>query len=346
MKAPEQTLEALAAISQSTLDGDPDLRIHDLAAPEDAGPGMLCFVSDAYAHVLSTTKASVVLLTQQMRAHFPGPALIHPNPRLAFARIAQRFARDRHPWPEPGVHPTACLHPQATVAPTASVGPYAVVDAGAVIADHVRIESHVRVGSGACIGPHSHLHSHVVIGHDVILADHVVVQPHAVVGSEGFGFEPDEQGHWQKVPQLGTVRVGSHCDIGAHTTIDRGALGDTVLGDGVLLDNHIQIAHNVHIGAHTAIAACTGVAGSAIIGAHCLIGGHSGINGHIHLVDRTHITGMSMVTRSTKKPGVYSSGIPACENTLWRKNSVRFHNLDALAQRVRTLEKALKEKKT
>ena len=215
---------------------------------------------------------------------------------------------------------------------------------GAVIHAGVQLAGGCFVGAGSVIGADSRLSANVVVCHDVTIGERVKIAAGAVIGSDGFGLA-NEGGQWLNVPQLGGVRIGNDVDVGANTTIDRGALDDTVLEEGVRLDNQIQVAHNVHIGAHTAIAGCVGISGSARIGKHCMIGGGSGIVGHLEIADHVIVTGMTMVTKSITKPGVYSSGVPAQENDVWNRNYARFRQLDRLARKVHSMERNLTAEK-
>jgi UDP-3-O-[3-hydroxymyristoyl] glucosamine N-acyltransferase len=222
---------------------------------------------------------------------------------------------------------------------TAWVGPHCIVEKGAVIHAGAQLAGGCFIGSGSVVGADSRLSANVVICHDVIIGERVHILPGAVIGSDGFGLA-NEDGRWLNVPQLGSVRVGNDAEIGSNTTIDRGALDDTVLEEGVRLDNQIQVAHNVHIGAHTAIAGCVGISGSAKIGKYCMIGGGAGIVGHLEITDHVVITGMTMVTKSITKPGVYSSGVPAQENDAWNRTYARMRQLDRLARKVNALERS------
>jgi UDP-3-O-[3-hydroxymyristoyl] glucosamine N-acyltransferase len=230
------------------------------------------------------------------------------------------------------VHASAVVGEGARIAASASVGPHCVVDAEAEIGEGAILGPHCIVGRGSVVGAQSRLVARVTLVQDVRLGKRVLIHPGAVIGADGFGiaFAKD---HWEKVPQLGGVVVGDDCEIGANTTIDRGALGDTVLEEDVRLDNQIQIAHNVFIGAHTAMAGCAAVAGSARIGRYCLIGGAAGILGHLEVADRVTVTAMSLVTHSLREPGEYSSGTPIQENRHWRRNAARFKHLDDFVRR-------------
>jgi len=242
----------------------------------------------------------------------------------------------------PGVHPTAVVSPAAKVASTASIGPHAVVEAGAMIGEGVYIGAGCYVGAHATIGAKTRLVAHVVMGERCVAGNDCLFHPGAVIGSDGFGFAKDGE-QWQKVPQLGRVVIGNKVEVGANTTIDRGALNDTVIGDGVKLDNQIQIAHNVRIGENTAIAACVGIAGSTIIGKRCTLGGQAGVTGHLEIVDDVHVTAGSLVTSSIAQPGVYSSSLKAEPVEKWRRNAARLHHLDEIVRRLAKLEERLQQ---
>jgi len=239
-----------------------------------------------------------------------------------------------------GIHTSASLEADCSVNASAWVGPHCIIEQGAVIHAGVQLAGGCFIGADSVIGTDSKLSANVVIGHAVTIGERVKIAAGAVIGSDGFGLA-NEAGQWLNVPQLGSVRIGNDVDVGANTTIDRGALEDTVLEDGVRLDNQIQVAHNVHIGAHTAIAGCVGISGSARIGKHCMIGGGSGIVGHLEITDHVVITGMTMVTRSITTAGVYSSGVPAQENDAWNRNYARFRQLDKLARKVQSIERTV-----
>jgi UDP-3-O-[3-hydroxymyristoyl] glucosamine N-acyltransferase len=322
------------------LRGDGEARVRGVATLVSAQPGQLAFLANPrYAAALRETRAGVVVLRAEHAASCPVPALVAADPYLAYARIAALF--ERVPAAQPGVHPSAVVEPGARIAASASIGPFCTVAAGAVIEDGVVLGPHCVIGEDCVVGAQSRLVARVTLVARVKLGKRVLVHPGAVLGADGFGIAND-RGHWVKVPQLGGVRVGDDCEIGANTTIDRGALEDTVLEEDVRLDNQIQIAHNVTIGAHTAMAGCSAVAGSARVGRHCLIGGGAGVLGHLEIADRVTITAMSLVTHSIRAPGDYSSGVPLQESPKWRRNAARFKQLDELARRVAALEKEKK----
>ncbi len=307
-----------------------------LATLQNASETQLSFFDNKkYRSQLRATRAAAVILRQSDAADCPVPCLVSDKPYLAYASISALFAR--HNTAASGVHPTALVHPEASVAPTASIGAYAVVESGAIVSADAIIGAGCVIGQNAFIGCRSRLYPRVVLYHDVRLGDDVTVHSGVVIGADGFGYAPDA-GEWRKIHQLGSVVIGDRVEIGANTCIDRGALDDTVIGDGVIIDNHVQIAHNVKIGDHTAIAACTGIAGSTVIGAHCTIAGAVGIVGHLTIADGVHITAKSLVTGSINQSGSYSSGTAMQATPHWRKNAVRFLQLDTLFDRVRKME--------
>ena len=297
------------------------------------------FVNRRYRSQLSGTGAGAVVLAPGDSDLFAGPRLIAGNPYLAFARAAALL----HPAPsvDPGVDQTAQVHASARLGERVQVQAHAVVAAGAQIGDDVQIGAGCYLGEGVVVGVGSRLGPRVTLLAGTRIGARCVIHPGAVLGGEGFGLAND-RGVWVKVPQLGGVRVGDDVEIGANTTIDRGALDDTVIGNGVKLDNLIQVAHGVRIGDHTAIAACVGISGSTTIGRHCVIAGGVGFVGHLEICDHVTITGMSMVAQSITRPGVYS-GIPAEEARRWRRNIGRFHQLDELARRLLRLERSPKD---
>ncbi|MEP6899872.1 MAG: UDP-3-O-(3-hydroxymyristoyl)glucosamine N-acyltransferase [Rhodanobacter sp.] len=322
--------------------GDGARAITGVGTLAGARADQLSFLSNSkYAAQLTATAAGVVVLREESVADCPTSALIARDPYVAYARIAALF--EHLPAAPPGIHPSAVIAVSARVSPSASIGPCCVVEDGAVIEDGVVLGPHCIVGEKCIVGAQSRLVARVTLVIRVTLGKRVLVHPGAVIGSDGFGNAFDssgaDHGHWVKLPQLGGVRIGDDCEIGANTTIDRGALEDTVLEEDVRLDNQIQIAHNVHVGAHTAMAGCAAVAGSAKIGRYCMIGGNAGVLGHLELADRVTITAKSLVTHSIREPGDYSSGVPLQENRLWRKNAARFKHLDEYARRLSTLEK-------
>jgi UDP-3-O-[3-hydroxymyristoyl] glucosamine N-acyltransferase len=297
----------------------------------NAGPAQLGFLANARYHgQLATTRAGVVVLREADADARTGSMLIARDPYAAFARIAALF--EPMPVREPGIHPSAVVDASASVHPAAHVGPYVVIGARSSIAAGAVIGPGCVIGDDCDIGENCELVARVTLVVRVRLGKRVRVHPGAVLGADGFGIAMDH-GRWLKVPQLGGVMVGDDCEIGTNTTIDRGALDDTVLEQDVRLDNQIQIGHNARIGAHTAMAGCSAVAGSASIGRHCLIGGGAGILGHLDVCDRVVVTAMSLVTHSIREPGEYSSGTPLMDNRAWRRSAARFKQLDRIARR-------------
>ncbi|MCY7355626.1 MAG: UDP-3-O-(3-hydroxymyristoyl)glucosamine N-acyltransferase [Lysobacter sp.] len=326
------TAEELSSRFGLPLRGDASLSVGGVATLGSAGAGQLTFLANPrYRSQLAGTRASVVVLRAEDAADCPTTALIAEDPYSAFARIAALF--EQKTAPAAGVHASAAVDPSAAIDATASIGPFVSIgprtriDAGAIVGPGCVI------GEDCHIGEHSELVARVTLVTRVMLGKRVRIHAGAVLGADGFGLAMDG-GRWLKVPQLGGVRIGDDCEIGANTTIDRGALDDTVLEEDVRLDNQIQIGHNAHIGAHTAMAGCSAVAGSARIGNYCLIGGGAGVLGHLEICDRVVVTAMSLVTSSIREPGEYSSGTPLMDNRSWRKNAARFKQLDALTRRV------------
>jgi len=310
------------------------VRVSSLAAADHQS---LTFLSrSAFNEQLAETAAGAVILSPDLAGAAPCAVLLSNNPYATYARAAQLL----HPPMEmaPGIQPGAHVDTGAEVDPRAHVGANAVVGAGARIGAGAIIGAGASVGPRAVVGEGSRLGANSVLAHDCVLGARCRVQPGAVIGSDGFGFARDGD-EWIAIPQTGRVIVGDDVEIGANTTIDRGSLEDTVLGDGVILDNQIQIAHNVRIGDHTAMAGCVGVAGSARIGRRCTVGGAAVILGHLEVCDDVHVTAMSLVTKSITLPGTYSSGTPLQSNADWRRSAARFRQLDQLARRVADLEK-------
>lgn len=329
----------LAEQLDAELRGDPTLRVTGLATLQDAGPEHLSFLANAqYRRFLADTQAGAVLLTAKDAEGYEGVALIVANPYLAYARLSHLF--ERRPLAAVGVHPSAVVDSSAHVDPSARVGALVVIEANAWIGPDVEIGSHSVVGARSRIGAGGRLAARVTLCHDVTIGERVVIQPGAVIGGEGFGFA-NERGSWEKIAQLGGVRIGNDVEIGANTTIDRGAISDTVIGNGVKLDNQIMIAHNVQIGDNTAMAGCAGVSGSTKIGRNCMIAGGVGLVGHIEVCDNVFITGMTMVTRSITEPGSYSSGTAMQPAAEWRKSAARIRHLDDMARRLQQVEKRL-----
>jgi UDP-3-O-[3-hydroxymyristoyl] glucosamine N-acyltransferase len=332
MSTPAYSAADLASRFGLELAGDADVVVRGVATLANATPGTLAFLANPkYRSQLAETRAGVVVMRADDAQGFAGTALIARDPYSAFARMSALF----EPVSEQpaGVHPTAVVDPTAAVDPTAHLGPHVVVGARSTIGAGAVLGPGCIVGDDCSVGEGSVLVARVTLVVRVRLGKRVRIHPGAVLGADGFGLAM-EGGHWIKVPQLGGVVVGDDCEIGANTTIDRGALEDTVLEEDVRLDNQIQVGHNAVIGAHTAMAGCAAVAGSARIGRYCLIGGGAGILGHLELCDRVVVTAMSLVTHSIRAPGEYSSGTPIMDNRAWRRSAARFKQLDSLARRL------------
>ncbi len=305
------------------LHGDPDVSITGLGPLETASPSELSFLSNPrYQPQLAASRAACVIVAPAMReaALARGAALEVEDPYLYFARVTRLWKARMAPPAGPRIHPSAVIDPLAEIDASARIGPLCVIERGARIGPGTELKSRVTVHEGCTLGARCIVHSGVVIGAD------------------GFGFAP-HQGAWEKIEQLGAVRIGDDVEIGANTCIDRGAMADTVIEDGVKLDNLIQIGHNVRIGKHTALAGCAAVAGSATIGAHCTIGGRAGILGHLTIVDHVHISATSLVTRSILKPGHYTGVFPIDDNAAWEKNAATLRQLHTLRERIKALEK-------
>ncbi|MEE4632116.1 UDP-3-O-(3-hydroxymyristoyl)glucosamine N-acyltransferase [Pseudomonas alliivorans] len=330
-------LGQLAEFLGATLRGDKDKDINGLATLQEAGPDQMSFLANPqYRKFLTDTHAAAVLLKPADAESFAGNALLVPDPYLAYARISHLF--DPKPKAAAGIHPTAVISDDAVVDPAASIGAFAIVESGARIAAQVTIGAHCFIGERCEIGEGGWLAPRVTLYHDVRIGKRVVIQSGAVLGGEGFGFA-NEKGVWQKIAQIGGVSIGDDVEIGVNTAIDRGALADTRIGNGVKLDNQIQIAHNVQIGDHTAMAACVGISGSTKIGKHCMLAGGVGLVGHIEICDGVFITGMTMVTHSITEPGSYSSGTAMQPAAEWRKSAARLRKIDDMARRLQKLEK-------
>jgi UDP-3-O-[3-hydroxymyristoyl] glucosamine N-acyltransferase len=315
---------------------------------EGASPTTISFLASArFRSQLTASKAGCVIVAPALRdeAMARGATIVSPDPYLYFARLTQWWAQRTRRAEAPGVHASAIVDPLAQIDPLASIGPLVVIEAGASVGAGAVVGAHGFIGRGARVGADTHLAARVTLGAGCSIGARGIVHSGVVIGADGFGFAPTE-GRWEKIEQLGAVRIGDDVEIGANTCIDRGALDDTVIEDGVKLDNLIQIGHNVRIGAHSALAGCVGVAGSAVIGKHCTIGGAGMVVGHLELADHVHISAGSLVTRSIRKPGQYTGVFPIDDNASWEKNAATLRQLHSLRDRLRTLEKCQLEKKT
>jgi UDP-3-O-[3-hydroxymyristoyl] glucosamine N-acyltransferase len=305
--------------------GNAALPIDGIATLEAATPASIGFLANPrYRAQLATTQAGCVIVAPALRdeAARRGAVIVTPDPYIYYARLSQWWVEHLRPVAPRGVHPSAVVDASAVVDSSASIGPLA------------------SIGSGASIGANTRIGARVVVADDCHIGERCIVHPGAVIGADGFGFAP-AAGRWEKIEQLGGVRIGNDVEIGANTCIDRGAIGDTVIEDGVKLDNLVQIGHNVRIGAHTAIAGCAGVAGSARIGAHCTLGGGANVLGHLELADHVHVSAVTTITRSIREPGHYSGVFPFDDNATWEKNAATLRQLHALRGRLRALEKKL-----
>jgi len=321
--------------------GDPAALVTRIGTLEAADAHSITFLANPrYQAQLAACAAACVIVGPAMReaAAARGAAIVCADPYLAFARLTQWWAAQARVAPAAGVHPSAVVEEGARIAASASVGALCFVGAGATLGEGAVVGSHGHVGAGAAVGEHSWLKPRVTLSDGCRIGRRAIVHSGAVIGADGFGFAP-HQGRWEKIEQLGAVLIGDDVEIGANTCIDRGALEDTVLEDGVKLDNLVQIGHNVRVGRHTAFAGCVGVAGSARIGAHCTAGGGAIILGHLEIVDHVHITAATVISRSIMKPGQYSGMFPFDDNASWEKNAATLRQLHTLRDRLRALEK-------
>jgi len=336
------SLDDLANRLSARLEGGKDsskVIVSSLASLQNATIGQLTFLSKpVFARFLETTKASAVLVNDSFVAdkNISVPLLRVKNAYLAYAQASALF--DSRSRPTSGIHTSAIIDASASIAKSASIGAYVVIGPRVKIGDNTVIAAGSVIADDTTIGANCYINSNVTVYHRVVIGDRVLIHSGAVIGADGFGFAPKPEGGWQKIHQLGCARIGNDVEIGANTTIDRGAIEDTIIEDGVIIDNQVQIAHNVRIGKNTAIAACVGIAGSTTIGAHCTIGGAVGVIGHITIADSVHITAMTLVTGSIKEAGSYSGGTGVSSTAEWKRNAVRFNQLDELAKRVKELE--------
>lgn len=331
------SLGELATRFGCELRGDPDVRIERVATLANAGSGCLTFLANpAYAAQLAETAAAAVVLAPEHADACPTAALIADDPYLAYAHIAALL----HPAPTElaGVHDTATVADDAVLGDGCAIGPHAVIGARCRLGDRVSVGAGCVVGDGTVVGDDTRLLANSILLHDLVIGARCVIHPGAVIGADGFGNARSREG-WVKVPQIGRVVIGDDVEIGANTTVDRGAIEDTVIGNGVRLDNLIQIAHNVRIGEHTAMASQVGIAGSSTIGKRCMLAGQSGLVGHISICDDVVVGGATMVTKNITEPGVYTASFPAEPDRDWKRKVARFRRLDILAERVGRLLK-------
>lgn len=334
-----QLAEQLGARLRLAPGADAGLVPSGLNTLQDASDSQVSFLASAnYRRFLAGTRACAVLLTEDLAAECPVSALVVDDPYYAFACATTFY--DAAPQPAPGIHPSATVHKDAEVDGSACVGAGAVIEAGARVESGAIVGANCVVGGGSEIGAGTRLHAGVIIYHGCSIGRDCIVHSHTVIGADGFGFAPHE-GRWTKIHQLGGVEIGDEVEIGACTCIDRGALGNTVIGRGVKIDNQVQIAHNVRIGDYSAIAACSAIAGSATIGNRCTLAGGAGVVGHVTVADGSHITARTLVTKSIDSAGSYSSGTPFSDSRNWRRNAVRYGQLDEMARRLKDLERRL-----
>lgn len=335
------TLSEITRRLGGELIGDGTIEISQVATLAHAQASQLSFLTNSkYRPQLATTQAGAVVLAAKDRDATDRPRIVAANPYAYVARVlALLNPRERAAL---GIHPTAAVHPSAEIDPTASVGPHAVIGERARIGARCEIGAGCYIGAGVAIGDDCLIHPQVSVYHECVLGQRVILHSGAVIGADGFGFAPDA-GQWVKIPQIGRVLIGDDVEIGANTTIDRGALDDTVIEEGVKLDNQIQIAHNVRIGAHTVMAACVGVAGSTTIGKHCMVGGAAGIIGHLTIADDVTISVGTFVTKSITEPGTYTAVLPAEPHRDWLKLNARMRHLDEMTERIRTLEQKIQD---
>lgn len=336
------TLAEIAKEIGATVNGNENCEVNSLATLVNANEGQIAFLANKkYRQQLFDTKASAVIVNPNFVGDVPSNALVMDNPYLGYALVAQLL--DTTPKPSSSIHPSAVIDTTAILGNNVSIGANAVIESGVNIADNASIGPGCFIGKNASIGSNTAMWANVSVYHEVTIGSNCLIQANTVIGSDGFGYAP-VKGTWLKIPQLGSVVIGDNVEIGASTTIDRGALDDTIIEDNVILDNQIQIAHNVTIGAGTAMAACSVIAGSSTIGKNCTIAGLVGINGHINITDNCMFTGMAMVTKSITESGVYSSGMPVTPNKEWNKMNARVRRLGSLSERLSTLESEILEK--
>jgi len=326
--------------------GDPDLEVQGIAPLDSADASHLSFLSNSKLRALAAQSSAAALIVAPLddatvATTYAGARIVTTNPYAYFARAAQYFAAQDEIVPAPGIHPSAAVHASAIVDPTAHVGAHVTIEADAVIGAHVVIDAGCYIGREAEIGEASHLFANVTFHARCRIGKRGILHSGAVIGTDGFGFARDA-GVYLKIPQTGRVLLGDDVDVGANTTIDRGAMADTVIEDGVKLDNQIQIGHNCHIGAHTAMAGCVGVAGSAKIGKHCTFGGAAMVLGHLEIADNVHISSGSMVSRSVLEPGQYTGFYPLAKNAEWEKSAAIVRNLSQMREKIRVLEKQIR----
>lgn len=333
-------LAEIAEILDASLQGDGDCKITAMASIQNAQPDSITFLlSPKYEQYIQTTKASAIVVSEQFKEPTDLNVLKLANPQLGYAKLATLF--DTQQRSASGIHSSAVVAQSATIDPTASIGP------NVVVGDRVKIGANTIIGAGTVIahdcviGESCLVHANVTLYHGIKMGVRIILHSGVVLGADGFGLIND-QGAWQKIPQLGSVQIGNDVEIGANTTIDRGAIDDTIIEQGVKLDNQIMIAHNVKIGAHTAIAGQAGIAGSTTVGRYCMIGGQAGIVDHVELADQVILTAGAQVSKSLPS-GIYSSGMPVETRTQWHRSMAHYRRMGELAKRLKRLEKLANE---
>ncbi|MFZ5699379.1 MAG: UDP-3-O-(3-hydroxymyristoyl)glucosamine N-acyltransferase [Pseudomonadota bacterium] len=352
MSGKVKTLGELASFLGARLVGDSDATVVGLAAIQSATPGTLSFIANPkYQSWLDDTQATAVILSESLLARCPCNALVIDNPYLAYAKVSHLFATEA--LNPPGIHPSAVIAADAQVAASAHIGPLVVIESGAQIGVGAVIGAQCYIGANTQIGAQTRLWPNVTIYHGVKIGQRTIIHAGTVIGSDGFGYAvaatakglPDVAGQcqlkWQKIAQIGGVVIGDDVEVGACTTIDRGAIGNTIIESGVIMDNQVHIAHNASVGENTAIAGKSGVSGSSRLGRNCTMAGMSGLVGHIEVCDNVHISAMTAISRSITRPGVYTSGTGMEEHAGWLKNAARFRHLDAMARKLAELERRL-----
>ncbi len=338
---PSIRLADLARQLDAELHGDGDIAITGVASMQSAQEGQITFmVNPRYREQLAHCQASAVVMTEADLPFANCAALVVKNPYLTYARMAQIL--DTTPQPASSIAPSAVIDASARLGNNVSVGANAVIESGVELGDNVVIGPGCFIGKNSKLGAGTRLWANVSIYHDIQIGESCLIQSSTVIGADGFGYAND-RGNWVKIPQLGRVIIGDRVEIGACTTIDRGALDDTIIGNGVIIDNQCQIAHNVVIGDNTAVAGGVIMAGSLKIGRYCMIGGASVINGHMEICDKVTVTGMGMVMRPISEPGVYSSGIPLQPNKAWRKTAALVMNIDEMSKRLKAIERKVNQ---
>lgn len=337
----EYTLSEITDAIGGSVIGDASIRITGIASLGAAQTGQICFANGAkYLKLLSSSNASAFVLTAEDANKTSKPVIVVNDPYQYFAKLSAFL--NPPVLPRAGIASSAIVYATATVPESCAIGEHVVIGEGVSLGDNVVIKSGSVIEAGTSIGDCTVIEPNVTIKHHVEIGKHCHIFSGAVIGAEGFGYAESSTGEWAKIPQIGKVVIYDHVDIGANTTVDRGALDDTIIETGVKLDNQIQIAHNCHIGAHTVMAACVGVAGSAIIGQHCKIGGAAMILGHLNITDKVTISPGSMITRSISKAGTYTALMPFQPHKEWLGTAAQLRNIDGLSAKIKQLEKTVK----